>query len=79
VPDGNNWIEYDENGDPYGTWIWDEEAGMWIFEKLPPLATWNIADAIEDSIEIIAVIVIAILGGGALTWWLILHKRKNKK
>jgi len=77
--DGNNWIEYDENGEPFGIWTWDEEAGMWIFEKLPPLASWNIADTLEDSMGIIAVIMLAVIGGGALIWWCIAYKRKHKK
>jgi hypothetical protein len=37
--DNGNYIEFDENGTPLGEWRWDEDAGQWIYDEYPPLAS----------------------------------------
>lgn len=37
-PDGNGYIEIDEDEVPLGEWIYDPEEEIWIFEESPPLA-----------------------------------------
>jgi len=38
VPDGDGFIELDENGVPLGRWGWDSDEESWIFDELVPLA-----------------------------------------
>lgn len=37
VPDGDGFLEFDENGVPLGKWDWDDDQGEWIFDEFPPL------------------------------------------
>ena len=37
IPDGDGWLELDENGVPLGSWAWDNEEDMWIFDEDIPL------------------------------------------
>ena len=34
VPDGDLWVELDENGDPVGGWEWDKEVATWVYQEL---------------------------------------------
>ena len=36
IPDGDGWIELDENGVPLGRWGWDPDEEMWIFDDDVP-------------------------------------------
>lgn len=47
VPDGDGWLELDEDGVPLGRWGWDIEAEEWIFDAFPPLADLPQTDNIE--------------------------------
>ena len=38
IPDGEGWIELDEDGVPLGRWEWDEDEEMWMFDEDVPLA-----------------------------------------
>ena len=38
IDDDGEIFEIDENGTPLGTWTWDEEEEIWIFDEIPPLA-----------------------------------------
>jgi len=38
VPDGDGFIEFDEEGVPLGRWMWDLDEERWIFDEFPPLA-----------------------------------------
>ncbi|MCL2841155.1 MAG: InlB B-repeat-containing protein [Defluviitaleaceae bacterium] len=35
VQEGDVWIEFDDMGVPLGSWSWDEDEEMWIFEDMP--------------------------------------------
>jgi hypothetical protein len=37
VPDGDGYIEFDEDGVPLGRWDWDDEEEMWLYDEFPPL------------------------------------------
>ncbi|MDR0469041.1 MAG: hypothetical protein LBH09_03610 [Peptococcaceae bacterium] len=37
IPDGDGWLELDEDGVPLGRWDWDDEEEEWIFDEFPPL------------------------------------------
>ena len=37
IPDGDGWIELDEDGVPLGKWDWDDEEEIWIFDEEVPL------------------------------------------
>ena len=34
VQDGDTWIEFDDMGVPLGTWSWDNDNDMWIFDDM---------------------------------------------
>ena len=36
VPDGDGYVEFDEDGTPLGRWTWDPDEGEWVFEEIPP-------------------------------------------
>ena len=36
IPDGDGWIELDDDGIPLGRWEWGPD-GEWIFDRFPPL------------------------------------------
>jgi len=38
VQDGDVWIEIDEAGVPLGSWEWDDEEEVWIFDEAVPLS-----------------------------------------
>ena len=38
VPDGDGFIEFDEDGVPLGRWEWSDDEGMWVLDEFPPLA-----------------------------------------
>ena len=38
IPDGDGWIELDEDNVPLGRWDWDDDEDMWIFDDDVPLA-----------------------------------------
>lgn len=38
TPDGDGWIEFDEDGVPLGRWAWDNEEELWIFDEFSPLS-----------------------------------------
>ena len=35
LPDGDGYLEIDDEGNPLGRWFWDDDAGEWIFEEFP--------------------------------------------
>ena len=39
IPDGDGWIEIDEDGVPLGRWEWNDEEEMWIFDEDIPLGS----------------------------------------
>ena len=43
--DGEFWIELDEMGVPLGTWTWDNEEEMWLFDPDVPLGFFAPTDA----------------------------------
>ena len=38
IPDGDGYIELDEDGIPLGRWEWSPDDEVWLFEQFPPLA-----------------------------------------
>jgi len=38
VPDGDGFLEFDDDGVPLGRWAWDEDEEMWMFEMFVPLS-----------------------------------------
>ena len=36
IPDGDGWLELDEDGVPLGRWEWDPDLEMWVFDPFPP-------------------------------------------
>jgi len=79
IPEGDYWIEHDENGNPYGRWYWNENDGVWIFEKLPPRSGWNIAEIFNDPARLVAFLAVALIGSGFIVWLFIILKSKFKK
>ena len=41
VPDGDFWIELDDAGVPLGTWQWDVDEEMWLFDPVVPLGAFE--------------------------------------
>ena len=37
MPDGEGWLELDDDGVPLGRWEWDPVTETWIFDPIPPL------------------------------------------
>ena len=71
VPDGDGWIELDDEGTPLGRWDWDPIDEVWIFDPFTPLRELP-ATGIPNVPLWIPILGMAVLGIGVLL------KRKEK-
>jgi len=80
ISEGDDWIEFDENGVPLGRWVWDEELEMWVFEELPPPPLGGRFSSLTPGNRILIFVLsaIAIIGIGLTTWRLIILKKKHR-
>jgi len=62
VESEEGWIELDDNGVPLGTWIWDNDEEMWIFEPAVPLAAMLWTNMPQTGIANIVTLIAPIIG-----------------
>ena len=73
VPDDNgNFTELDENNDPLGKWIWDEDLGVWVFESEIPLV------AIPDTGDREKRLIPSLISAAALVGIALIRPRKRE-
>jgi len=81
MPDGESWIELDDNGNPLGKWVWDGNKGMWVFTNTTPATGSKDTDLDDDPMNILALILVILIIAGLAAGLIILlkHKRREKE
>jgi len=49
IPDDDGYVEVDDEGNPTGRWVWDDDAGEWVFIPYPPNNTINTVPVFSGS------------------------------
>jgi len=62
VENGEGWIELDDSGVPLGTWTWDTDEEMWIFDPVVPLAAMPQADMPQTGLANLAALFASLIG-----------------
>ena len=79
-PDGDGWIELDDNGVPLGRWVWSDIEEKWVFERFPPPASGRFPFIDRDNPWLIFILsALVLIGIGALIWYIIVSKKRRKK
>ncbi|MCL2365343.1 MAG: hypothetical protein FWC71_11870 [Defluviitaleaceae bacterium] len=81
VPDGDAWLEIDDDGTPMGQWTWNANEEIWIFEQFVPNAALLVGIMPQTGIESRAIMFGQLIGVGTtgLLGIMILLSRKKKK
>ena len=61
VPNGEGWIEIDDEGVPLGYWNWDPEEEIWIFDPAVPLAMMPFTGIADNSSYLWVMLALSIL------------------
>ena len=75
VPDGNDWLEFDDSGTPLGRWVWRD--GTWFFDPFAPLSELP-QTGIADGVLPFA-LALALTLGGALYLAVLIRRRKGRE
>ena len=69
VPDGDGWIEIDDNDVPLGRWDWDSQKLEWIFDDDVPLADNPQTGGSDLSTHLLFLMGVSLIGFGAMVWF----------
>jgi len=82
-PSGGSYIELDDNGTPQGTWTWDNDDEVWIFDPNVPQGPITAGILPQTGLSTHATIIAAlfniVVGAGLGTLIIIKRKRKNQR